>query len=734
MNTFHLPTASLPPVVCAAYRRVSRRLLRHPIALAGAMAIGIGLAGCWDDSSDAPATASATTYSIGGSVAGLTTAGLVLVNGGDTASPAAGATSFNFPTQLASGGSYGVNVQTQPTNATCVVNGGSGTVGTGAVSGISVTCMPLTFTVGGSVSGLVAAGLVLVNGTDTVAIASGATGFTLPTAVAQGAGYTVTVKTQPAGEQCSLTSSTGIVAGANVTNVAVACAAASHSLGGTISGLPSAGLVLANGSDTVSPAAGALVFTFATPVAEGGAYAVSVQTQPSGAACSVGSGTGTMGTSNVASVQVTCAANAYHLSGTIAGLTASGLILANGTDTVSPPANATIFAFARPVAFAGTYSVSVQQQPAGLSCVVAGTYPATMGAGDVTNLAVTCTPASGLTSLAGQLACPNSGPYPDGVGANASLPGVLALGSDAAGNLFAGGAGAVRKISSQGMVTTLAGQVGSLGALDGTGSAARFAGPTGIAVDNQGNLLAGDGARIRQITPQGVVTTIAGSLTSGGFVDGTGSNARFSGAGGVALDTVGNLYVADSNNNAIRKVTLAGVVTTIAGNGASGFVDGTGATARFNLPIDVVVDAAGNLYVSDAGNNAIRKITPAGVVSTLAGGGPTNPGFTDGVGNAARFKTPERLALGTAGNLYVADQQFSAASFAGGEAVRVVDSTTGNVTTLAVTSDYTANHPSPVPSSASIALPTSTLLGGIGTNAQGKLFVSIGCSVQQVGP
>ncbi len=730
MNTSHLRGASLPLPACPTPRRPSRRPSLSAIAIVAAVALGV--AGCWDDSGDA--AAAATGYSIGGSVTGLTTAGLVLADGTDLARPAAGATSFTFPAALASGSSYAVAVQTQPAAATCVVSAGTGTVGTAAVSDIVVACTPLAFTVGGSVTGLTGAGLVLANGNDTVAVASGATGFTLPAALAQGAGYTVTVKTQPAGEQCSLVNSTGTIAGANVTNVAVACATASHTRGGTISGLPSAGLVLANGSDTVSPAAGALTFAFAAPVAEGGGYAVSVRTQPTGATCSVGSGTGTMGTSDIASVQVTCAANAYHLSGTIAGLTASGLILANGTDTTSPPANVTTFAFAGTVAFGGSYSVTVQQQPAGLSCAVAGTFPSTMGAGDVTDLAVTCAPAASLNALAGQLACANSGPYPDGAGANASLPGVVALGADAAGNLFAEGFGATREITSVGVVTTLAGQVGSPGAADGTGSAARFSGPFGIAVDNQGNLLAGDGAKIRQITPQGVVTTIAGSLTLGGFVDGTGSNARFATAAGIAIDTTGNLYVADANNNAIRKVTPGGVVTTLAGNGAAGFVDGTGAAARFSQPFDLVLDAAGNLYVSDSGNNAIRKITPAGVVTTLAGGGPSNPGFVDGVGNAARFKTPERIAFGAGGHLYLADQQFNPVGYAGGEAIRVVDSSTGQVTTLAVTSDYSANHPAPVPASASIALPPSTSLGGLGTNAQGQLFVSLGCSVQQVGP
>ena len=109
---------------------------------------------------------------------------------------------------------------------------------------------------------------------------------------------------------------------------------------------------------------------------------------------------------------------------------------------------------------------------------------------------------------------------------------------------------------------TLAGQVGSPGADDGTGAGARFSGPFGMAVDNQGNLLVGDGAKIRQITPQGVVTTIAGSLTLAGFADGTGSNARFATAAGIAIDTTGNLYVADANNNPIRKVAPAGVASS----------------------------------------------------------------------------------------------------------------------------------------------------------------------------
>ncbi len=726
MTAIQRPAPHLVPTISASARS------RSTIAAALLGASLLSLAGCWGDGDGA--TAGAATYSVGGSVSGLGTNGLVLGDGSETTSIPASTTSFTFPMALASGASFAVTVNAQPANATCVVSGGSGIVGNASVDNISVTCQPTGFTVGGSVTGLTRAGLVLANGTDTVAIASGATGFTLPTAVGSGVTYAVTVLSQPTGEHCSLSRSAGTVGAANVGDVAVVCAVASHSLGGTISGLPSAGLVLANGSDTVSPPAGALSFVFPTQVAEGGAYAVGVRSQPTDATCSVGSATGTMGTADIASVQVTCAANAYHVGGTISGLTASGLILANGSDTVSPAANVTTFAFGGTVAFGGSYSVAVLQQPAGLNCSVAGTYPAAISAGDVTDIAVTCAPASGLAIVAGQASCPNSGPYPDGPAASALLPGVVAIVSDASGNLFFGGDAAVRELSSAGVVTTIAGALGSAGAVDGSGSAARFAQPYGIVVDHASNLLATDGTRIRRVTPAGVVTTLAGSLTLGGYVDATGSAARFSSAYGTALDSGGNLYVADAVNNAIRKITPAGVVSTVAGNGSADFVDGTGSAARFNLPIDVALDSAGNLYVSDTGNHAVRKITPAGVVSTLAGGGPTLSGFVDGVGAAARLRTPERLALGTGGQLYVSDQSFSGASYANGEAVRVIDTATGSVTTLAVQSGFAASHPGPIPTSASVVLPYGTILGGIGTNAQGQLFLGIGCSVQRVGP
>ena len=215
----------------------------------------------------------------------------------------------------------------------------------------------------------------------------------------------------------------------------------------------------------------------------------------------------------------------------------------------------------------------------------------------------------------------------------------------------------IRKITLAGVVTTWAGLAGNPGSTDGTGSIARFNYPNFMAVDNLGNLYVSDNANhtIRHVTSDGNVNTFAGLAGNSGSTDGSGSAARFYYPGGLAVDGTGNIYVADTFNNTIRKISSSGVVTTLAGTaGQSGSADGAGSVARFQRPQGCAVDSQNNVYVADYWNHTIRKISPAGVVSTLAGSAGIT-GNTDGIGNGARFNYPFGLAIDGAGNLYVGD-------------------------------------------------------------------------------
>jgi sugar lactone lactonase YvrE len=285
------------------------------------------------------------------------------------------------------------------------------------------------------------------------------------------------------------------------------------------------------------------------------------------------------------------------------------------------------------------------------------------------------TPEGVVTTLAGSAGGTGS---TDGTGAAASFryPGGAAV--DKEGNVYVADTGndTIRKMTPQGVVTTLAGLAGQRGNTDGTGNKARFMDPFDVAVDSAGNVYVADEGNdtIRKVTPDGVVTTLAGSAGNFGSTDGTGSAARFGskdgGPSGVAVNGEGNIYVTDTQNHTIRKVTPTGVVTTLAGNASisgygwpvGGSTDGTGSEARFNYPWGIAVDKVGTIYVADSLNHTIRKVTPAGVVSTLAGqtgltgmAGLANVGSADGVGTAARFRGPQRVTADSAGNVYVAD-------------------------------------------------------------------------------
>jgi len=245
--------------------------------------------------------------------------------------------------------------------------------------------------------------------------------------------------------------------------------------------------------------------------------------------------------------------------------------------------------------------------------------------------------------------------FTNGTGTAASFNQPYGIAIDASDNIYIADRinNAIRKITAAGVVTTMAGN-GAAGSANGTGAAASFHEPLGVAVDAAGNVFVADyiNSLIRKVTPGGVVTTFAGS-SSIGLTDGTGTAASFHGTFGVAFDASGNLFVGDYNNNAIRKITPAGVVTTFAGNGMGGTTDSTGAAARFNHPTAMAIDASGKIYVCDAFNNRIRIITAAGVVTTLAG---SNAGNTDGTGANTKFATPIGICADWANNsLYIAD-------------------------------------------------------------------------------
>jgi len=211
----------------------------------------------------------------------------------------------------------------------------------------------------------------------------------------------------------------------------------------------------------------------------------------------------------------------------------------------------------------------------------------------------------------------------------------------------------IRKISPDGLVATLAGS-GEPGWLDGAGSVARFNGPDGITLAPSGDLYVADAdnRRIRKVAPDGTVTTVAGSGQPGAR-DGPAATAQFLYPTGIAVDQAGALYVADRGGHTVRKITPRGVVSTLAGSGQPGYTDGMGATAQFRDPMTVVVDRSGRLFVADSGSHTIRVITSEGRVSTVAGS--PQAGAVDGAGATARFNWPTGLALDQAGNLYVAD-------------------------------------------------------------------------------
>jgi environmental stress-induced protein Ves len=342
-------------------------------------------------------TCATRDFSIGGTVSGLQGDGLVLQKNGADDIAIASNGRFTFQTQQASATDYTVTVRTQPVNPsqTCTIARATGKVGSGDVTNVAVTCAVNTFAIGGTVTGLLGSGLVLSNnGGDDLAVNADGT-FQFRNKIASGAGYNVSVRTQPSNptQACTVGSPSGTVGSSDVTTVVVSCSTSDFTVGGTIDNLAGSGLVLQNnGGGDVRLDSGATSFTFA-PVPSGTQYNVTVAAQPTGPAqaCSVANPSGTVGGENVNNVLVSCVTTEFSIGGTVTGLHGSGLQLQNNGGEVLSIAADGPFKFPTSLPNGASYNAIVVSQPNSptQSCLAANNAGIVNGA-DVTSIQVDC--------------------------------------------------------------------------------------------------------------------------------------------------------------------------------------------------------------------------------------------------------------------------------------------------------------------------------------------------------
>jgi len=338
------------------------------------------------------------------------------------------------------------------------------------------------------------------------------------------------------------------------------------------------------------------------------------------------------------------------------------------------------------VKFNGVNAVIQQASPTQLQVLVpkgAGTGPVTVKVGNqtATGTVFTYTFTITVSTFAGS----NGIGLVDGPALSASFSLPYGLTSDAKGNIYVSDTHNIRVISTSVIVSNLAGN-GISGYVDGTNTGAEFYFPSGLSTDPKGNILVADQYGVRKLTTSGVVTTLAGIpyvFNAGpatptnpinlGFFDGPAlTQAEFYSPASAVSDAQGNIYVADTYNLRIRKISMDGNVTTIAGNGSPGHIDGSGNTSEFGMPTGIAIDGLGNLFVADETNNCIRKISPSGQVTTYAGTGVS--GLKDGPANSAQFYNPFALMLDAQSNIYVVDR--------GNACIRMI-ANNGMVSTLA---------------------------------------------------
>jgi len=310
----------------------------------------------------------------------------------------------------------------------------------------------------------------------------------------------------------------------------------------------------------------------------------------------------------------------------------------------------------------------------------------------------------------------------------AELYAAFGVAVDASGNLFIADQAnrRIRKVSASGIITTVAGSGpggeaagGGFSGDDGPATSAQLSGPQSVIVDASGNLFIADtyNNRIRRVSVSGIITTVAGSGPRGFSGDGgPATAASLYYPSDVAVDSAGNLFIADFDNQRIRKVSASGIITTVAGNGTQGFSgDGGPATAAsLYYPSGVAVDASGNLFIADSGNSRIRKVSASGIITTVAGSGPSgfSSGFSGdgGPATSASLGEPYHVAVDSAGNLFIADT--------GNSRIRKV-SASGIITTVAGSGTDGFSGDGGPAASASLSEPC-----GVAVDASGNLFIA----------
>ena len=487
---------------------------------------------------------------------------------------------------------------------------------------------------------------ITISGTNTTGATLVATGSSVSNTITGSSSFSLkakpgdrlTITATKQGHICSLNGTTINPISTDVTNLSITCTPLQYSLKVTISGLMGSTTVgLSNGTDSLISGNSTAAKTLSALVSYGATYNALVSTQPIGQTCTIANGNGTMATSDI-TLSVSCVPNNYTVGGTASGNTSPITALNNSGNAITAAINGS-FTFT-PQSYGSTYSVTISPQPTDQVCLVFNNW-GNVGTSNITNVTITCSQIQGIVST---LAGTGVASSLDGSHESATFSAPRGIAIDTAGNIYIADTAnnKVRRISPAGIVETFAGS-GSPAYIDGIGTGAAFNAPRGIAVDSSGYVYVADTGnnKIRKISPLGSVSTIASTTT-------------FNGPYGITVDNNKNTYVTDSGNHRIRKISSSGVVTTIAGTGIAGSTDGSTTSAQFNFPTGIALDSVGNIYIADSNNHKIRKINISlGTVSTLAGSG--SPGKNDGLGETASFNYPYGLTVDLTGNVYVSD-------------------------------------------------------------------------------